>query len=78
MKHRHRNLIAKDAISDQTRAYFNSDKPEVPMGHSQMLKTRRAKHRTKKVLAGIAKRAKKLGKKDAKTVGADAKNQVRP
>jgi hypothetical protein len=41
------------------------------MGHSQMLKVRRAKQRTRKDLAGIAKRAKKSGKKDAKTVSAD-------
>lgn len=43
------------------------------MSHSQMLKTRRTKKRTRKDLAVIAKRAKKLGKKDAKTVSAEAK-----
>ena len=58
--------------------HFNSDKPGVPMGHSQMLKTRRAKQRTKKVLAGIAKRAKKLGNKDVKTVSAEAQKEARP
>jgi hypothetical protein len=31
------------------------------MGHAQMLKKRRAKQRTRKVLAGIAKREKKAG-----------------
>ncbi len=41
------------------------------MTHSQMLKTRRAKQRTRKDLAGTAKRAKKLGKKDSKTVGTE-------
>ncbi len=46
------------------------------MGHSQMLTTRRAKQRTRKVLAGIAKRAKKLGKQNAKTVGADAQKKA--
>lgn len=47
------------------------------MSHSQMLKTRRTKKRNRKVLAGIAKRAKKMGKKDAKTIGAEAKRQAR-
>lgn len=36
-----------------------------------MLKTRRAKQRTRKQLAGIAKRAKKAKKPDLKTAGAD-------
>jgi hypothetical protein len=43
------------------------------MGHAQMLKTRRANQRTRKVLAGIAKRAKKLGKQNAKTADAAGK-----
>jgi hypothetical protein len=42
------------------------------MSHSQMLKTRRAKQRTRKDLAGVAKRAKKLRKQDGKMVSADA------
>jgi len=42
------------------------------MSHSRMLKTRRAKQRTKKDLAGIAKRAKKLKQQEAKRGGADA------
>jgi hypothetical protein len=42
------------------------------MSHSRMLKTRRTKQRTKKDLAGIAKRAKKLKKQGVKTVSADA------
>jgi len=42
------------------------------MGHSQMLKTRRAKQRTKKQLAGMAKRAKKLKKQNVKMVSQDA------
>lgn len=46
------------------------------MGHSQMLKTRRAKQRTRKVLAGAVKHAKKLGKKTAKTTSADAKGSA--
>lgn len=37
-----------------------------------MLKTRRAKQRTRKDLAGIAKRAKKLARKGAKAAGAEA------
>jgi len=36
------------------------------MSHAKMLKTRRAKQRTRKVLAGIAKRAKKNAKTGAK------------
>jgi hypothetical protein len=36
------------------------------MSHSRMLKTRRTKQRTKKDLAGVAKRAKKLQQKDVK------------
>lgn len=35
------------------------------MGHAQMLAKRRAKQRNKKVLAGVAKREKKLGKAKA-------------
>jgi hypothetical protein len=46
------------------------------MGHAQMLKIRRAKQRTRKVLAGIAKRQKKLGKQSAKAAGADAPNKA--
>jgi hypothetical protein len=42
------------------------------MGHAQMLKIRRTKQRTKKDLAGIAKRAKKFAKKGVKTVSAGA------
>jgi hypothetical protein len=42
------------------------------MTHSQMLKTRRTKQRTKKQLAGLAKRAKKLMKQDVKVASADA------
>ncbi len=42
------------------------------MSHSRMLTTRRAKQRTRKDLAGIAKRAKKLKRQDVKKVGADA------
>jgi hypothetical protein len=45
---------------------------ETPLSHSQMLKTRRTKQKTKKRLAGVAKRAKKLKKKDVKMVSADA------
>ena len=37
-----------------------------------MLKTRRAKQRTRKLLAGMVKRAKKIKKHDAKTGSADA------
>jgi hypothetical protein len=37
-----------------------------------MLKTRRRKQKAKKQLAGIAKRAKKLRKQNAKRVSADA------
>ncbi len=42
------------------------------MSHSRMLATRRAKQRTKKDLAGIAKRAKKLKQQNVKRVSADA------
>ncbi len=48
------------------------------MSHSQMLKTRRAKKRTRKDLAGVAKRAKKLRNQDAKMIGADAKGTALP
>lgn len=44
-------------------------KLEVPLTHSQMLKARRKKQATRKHLAGISKRAKKLGKQNAKMVG---------
>jgi len=42
------------------------------MSHSRMLKTRRAKQRTRKDLAGAAKRAKKLKQQDVKMAAADA------
>jgi hypothetical protein len=71
-------LIAKVQKSGQTNGQFDSDKPEVSMGHSQMLKTRRAKQRTRKVLAGAAKRAKKLGKQSGKTAGAGSKEKALP
>jgi len=48
------------------------------MGHSQMLKIRRAKQRTRKDLAGAAKRAKKQGKQDSRTVNADAREKAVP
>jgi len=48
------------------------------MSHSQMLKTRRTKQRTRKQLAGIAKRAKKTGKQSAKTVSANAQKTGTP
>ena len=48
------------------------------MGHSQMLKTRREKERTRKILAGVAKRAKKLGKQGGKMVSANAKGNALP
>ncbi len=41
------------------------------MGHAQMLKTRRTKQNTKKQLAGIAKRAKKLRKQNVKMAAGD-------
>ena len=40
--------------------------------HSKLVETRRRKQRAKKDLAGIAKRAKKLRKQNAKKAGADA------
>jgi hypothetical protein len=43
------------------------------MSHSKMLQKRRAKKRNKKVLAGIAKREKKLGNKGAKAAGGQEK-----
>ena len=46
------------------------------MGHAQMLKTRRSKQRTRKDLAGIAKRAKKMGKQSAKVVNTDAQKKA--
>lgn len=48
------------------------------MSHSQMLKARRKKQSTKKHLAGIAKRAKKLKKQDLKMVSADTANKGSP
>ena len=43
-----------------------------------MLKARRTKQKTKKHLAGIAKRAKKLKKQDLKMVTADAAKKGSP
>jgi hypothetical protein len=43
-----------------------------------MLKIRRTKQRTRKQLAGMAKRAKKLRQQDAKMVGADATKKRSP
>ncbi len=48
------------------------------MSHSRMLKTRRTKQRTRKDLAGTAKRAKKLKQQDLKMVGADAAKKASP
>ncbi len=48
------------------------------MSHSRMLKTRRTKQRTRKDLAGAAKRAKKLKQQDLKTVSADAAKIASP
>lgn len=47
------------------------------MTHATMLKTRRAKQRTRKVLAGMAKRAKKMGKKGA-SAAVKAAAKVKP
>jgi hypothetical protein len=41
-----------------------------------MLKARRAKQSTKKQLAGIAKRAKKMGKQNVKAVSAGAETKA--
>ena len=43
-----------------------------------MLKIRRTKQRTRKQLAGIAKRAKKTRQRDAKMVSADATKKGAP
>jgi hypothetical protein len=43
-----------------------------------MLKARRTKQKTKKHLAGIAKRAKKLRKQNVKMVSADAQKKGPP
>ena len=51
---------------------------EAPLGHAQMLKIRRTKQRTKKQLAGIAKRAKKLNKQDVKVVAAASAKKETP
>lgn len=48
------------------------------MSHSRMLAARRTKQRTRKDLAGIAKRAKKLKKQGGKTAGAAAVKQASP
>ena len=48
------------------------------MSHAKMLKARRAKQSTKKRLAGIAKRAKKLRRHDVKLVSADAPSKALP
>ena len=48
------------------------------MTHSLMLKARRGKQKTKKRLAGIAKRAKKLKKQNVKMAGADASKREPP
>jgi len=65
--------MAKGGKKGQTRSQFNSVSKEAAMGHAQMLKIRRAKQRTKKQLAGIAKRAKKLRGQAVKTVADAAK-----
>ena len=46
--------------------------------HSKMLTTRRKKQKLSKHLATAAKRAKKLGKKDATIVSAGAAKKVTP
>ena len=43
-----------------------------------MLTTRRRKQKTQKHLAGVAKRAKKLGKQRVKTAAADAPKKGAP
>lgn len=48
------------------------------MSHSKMLKARRAKQSTKKQLAGIVKRARKIGRQAVKMAGADAPKKVLP
>ena len=48
------------------------------MSHSRMLTTRRTKQRTRKDLAGIAKRAKKLKRQQVRMVGADAAKKESP
>jgi len=48
------------------------------MSHSRMLKTRRTKQRTRKDLAGIAKRAKKLKQQGVKMVSTDAAKKASP
>lgn len=46
------------------------------MSHSQMLTTRRSKEKGKKRLARVAKRLKKLQKRDLKMVGADTPKEA--
>jgi hypothetical protein len=48
------------------------------MSHASMLKTRRAKQRTRKVLAGIVKREKKLKQHGLKPAGAPAAKKEAP
>jgi hypothetical protein len=48
------------------------------MSHSQMLKIRRTKQRTRKQLAGIAKRAKKLGKQSMTATATDVREKGTP
>jgi len=47
-------------------------RPEALMGQSQTLHTRRRKQKSKKHLAKMARRAKKLSEQNAKMAGADA------
>ena len=51
---------------------------EAALSHSQMLKARRTKQKTRKQLAGIAKRAKKLKRQQVRMVGADAAKKESP
>lgn len=72
-------MIAKKEKTGQTNMSDSTTyQLEVQMSHAQMLKIRRTKQKTRKLLAGIAKRTKKLNKQNAKAVSADAQKSASP
>jgi hypothetical protein len=54
--------LAENAKSDQTEVEFIVHPSEVEMSHASMLKARRQHQKTRKLIDGAAKRAKRLAK----------------
>lgn len=66
------DTLTQNAKTDQTNVRSNgSHLSEAPMTQSQTVSTRRRREKARKQLARVAKRAKKLGKKNVKTGNAD-------